>query len=191
MERPAIPRGFTMIVLGINPAIREQMRRYKDQACDCYDRMLTIVSKDDFREAVAMAMKLEALREAMIEASFISGQARGGPECSIVKEQPVASPAPPVFYSGVARHGPRSVAFVTIAETRDGGYQYGFNLASRWGLIAAGIRPTVYPTYARARQAVIRAFLKEFPTSRPTLRAEVREELDDMRAQIEAKLTAV
>jgi hypothetical protein len=180
-----------MIVLGINPAIREQMRRYKDHACDCHDRMLTIESKDDFREAVAMTMKLKTLREAMIEASLISGHARGGPEFSIAKEQPVASPAPPVFHSAVARHGPRSVAVVTIAETPDGGYRYGFDLASRWGLIAVRIRPTVYPTYARATQAAIRAFLKEFPTSRPTLRAEVREELDDMRAQIKAKLTAV
>jgi hypothetical protein len=67
-----------MILLGITPAIRAQMRRFKDLACDLDAHLLTIESKDDFRNALAMAKELNLLRDVMIEASLISGSARAG-----------------------------------------------------------------------------------------------------------------
>jgi hypothetical protein len=183
-----------MIVLGIDPRIREMRESIREQERLLSERLLEVQTPDEFRALVRMRMALYKTRDELIEKSLALGHARGGPECFLVTaREPPAGPKRDIRREVLARHGHCSdlnfgLATATIERLPFGFYRFGYYFWWNEGVFSKPLGAVSYRTAARATQAAIRAVLKQFPKPYRCSRPHIHEQLADMRAQIEAKL---
>jgi hypothetical protein len=156
-------------------------------------RLFEVQTPAEFRAVMQMRVALErARRETMQEALAL---AYGGsvPECLLATtREPPAATKQDLRRVVLARHGQCSdlnfgLATATIERLPSGVYRFGYDLWWHEGAFGEALGFVGYPSASRATQAAIRALLERFPEPR----SYSREQLIDMRAQIEAKLISV
>ena len=171
---------------------RNDIREQEHALCE---RLFEVRTTDQFRAVMQMRVALErARREAMQEALAL-GCGGSVPECLLATtREPPAAPKQDLRYVRLARYGEYGdhlfgFASVTIERLPSGVYRFDCLLSCHGGFARANSGFLSYPSTMRATQAAIRILLENLPNPAPYCYS--REQLIDMRAQIEAKLITV